>query len=197
MKILELNKIKKLYFGYEEISRALGISLQSARVSATRYVNQGALIKIKRNIYMLKEKWKILEREEKFTLANLVQVPSYISFMTALDYYEITTQIQSDFIESAAVKRTKEARVENTIFTFTKMRNNLYFGFKKEKDFFIATPEKAFLDSLYLRSLGRYNFDIDSLDLSKLKRNEIRNLGKKFPQKTRKILDRNEYFRKA
>jgi predicted transcriptional regulator of viral defense system len=197
MKILKLNKIKKLYFGYEEISRALGITLQSARVSANRYVNQGVLVKIKRNIYILKEQWKVLEREEKFTLANLVQVPSYISLMTALDYYEITTQIQRDFIESVAVKRTKETRVENTIFTFTKIQNNLYFGFNKKKDFFIATPEKAFLDSLYLRSLGRYNFDINSIDFSKLKRNEIRKLGKKFPGKTQKLLAKNEYFRKA
>jgi predicted transcriptional regulator of viral defense system len=197
MKILELSKIKKLYFGYEEISRTLGITPQSARVSATRYVDQGVLVKIKRNIYIRKEKWKVLEREEKFILANLGQVPSYISFMTALDYYEITTQIQRNFIESAAVKRTKETEVENTIFTYSKIKTNLYFGFKKEKDFFIATPEKAFLDAFYLKSLGRYNFDIDSLDLSKLKRNEIRKLGKKFPAKTQKLLVQNEYFRKT
>jgi predicted transcriptional regulator of viral defense system len=197
MKILELSKIKKLYFGYEEISRTLGITPQSARVSATRYVDQGVLVKIKRNIYIRKEKWKVLEREEKFILANLGQVPSYISFMTALDYYEITTQIQRNFIESAAVKRTKETEVENTIFTYSKIKTNLYFGFKKEKDFFIATPEKAFLDAFYLKSLGRYNFDIDSLDLSKLKRNEIRKLGKKFPVKTQKLLVQNEYFRKT
>ena len=78
MKNIELSKINKLYFGYEEISRALGITLQSARVSANRYVNQGLLIRIKRNIYVLKEKWRVLEREEKFTLANIIQVPSFI-----------------------------------------------------------------------------------------------------------------------
>ncbi|MHC4183800.1 MAG: type IV toxin-antitoxin system AbiEi family antitoxin domain-containing protein [Planctomycetota bacterium] len=155
------------------------------------------LVKIKRNIYILKEKWKVLEREEKFTLANLIQVPSYISLMTALDYYEITTQIQRNFIESVAVKRTKETKVENTIFTYSKINTNLYFGFKKEKDFFVATAEKAFLDALYLRSLGRYNFDIDSLDFSKLKRNEIRKIEKKFPVKTQKLLDKNEYIRKT
>jgi hypothetical protein len=186
MKFVELNRINKLYFGYEEISRALGITLQSAMVSANRYVNQGLLVKIKRN-----------NREDKFTLANLVQVPSYISLMTALDYYEITTQLQRDFIESVAVKRTKEREVKNTIFNYTKISTNLYFGFKKEKGFFIATPEKAFLDALYLMSLGRYSFDIDSLDFSKLNGNEIRKSGKRFPAKTRKLLDKNGYFRKT
>jgi predicted transcriptional regulator of viral defense system len=197
MKFVELNRINKLYFGYEEISRALGITLQSAMVSANRYVNQGLLVKIKRNIYVLSEKWKVLDREDKFTLANLVQVPSYISLMTALDYYEITTQLQRDFIESVAVKRTKEREVKNTIFNYTKISTNLYFGFKKEKGFFIATPEKAFLDALYLMSLGRYSFDIDSLDFSKLNGNEIRKSGKRFPAKTRKLLDKNGYFRKT
>jgi predicted transcriptional regulator of viral defense system len=197
MKILELNKINKLYFGYEEISRVLSITLSSARVSASRYVHQGLLVKLKRNIYILKEKWNVLETEEKFTLANLVQVPSYISLMTALDYYEITTQIQRDFIESVAVKRTMEKEVDDTVFNFTKIHAGLYSGFKKDKDFFIATPEKAFLDAFYLMSLGRYNFDIDSIDFGKFNRNEIMTMGKKFPAKTKKLLNKNGYFRKT
>jgi predicted transcriptional regulator of viral defense system len=197
MKFLELNKIKKLYFGYEEISRILSITLPSARVSANRYVHQGLLVKLKRNIYVLKEKWNVLKREDKFALANLVQVPSYISLMTALDYYEITTQMQREFIESVAVKRTKEKEVDTTVFNFTKINANLYFGFKKDKDFFIATPEKAFLDALYLMSLGRYNFDIDSIDFGKLNRNEIMGMVKRFPVKTQKLFDANGYFRKT
>jgi predicted transcriptional regulator of viral defense system len=197
MKFLELNKIKKLYFGYEEISRILSITLPSARVSANRYVHQGLLVKLKRNIYVLKEKWNVLKREDKFALANLVQVPSYISLMTALDYYEITTQMQREFIESVAVKRTKEKEVDTTVFNFTKINANLYFGFKKDKDFFIATPEKAFVDALYLMSLGRYNFDIDSIDFGKLNRNEIMGMVKRFPVKTQKLFDANGYFRKT
>ena len=108
MRLLELSKIQKLYFRHEDIARTLDISDESAKVSASRYVKQGLLVRLKRNLYVLREKWKILEKEEKFILANLMQVPSYISLMTALDYYEITTQMQRDFIESVAVKRTKE-----------------------------------------------------------------------------------------
>jgi predicted transcriptional regulator of viral defense system len=194
MKYQELNKIKKLYFGHEEIARSLGISLKSSRVSANRYVKYGMLVRIKRNIYVLKEKWKILEREDKFILANLAQVPSYISLMTALDYYEISTQMQRDFIESVAVKRTKEIDVENTIFNYAKINTNLYSGFKKENNFFIATPEKAFLDAFYLMSLGRYSFDIASIDFSRLNSREIQKLIKKFPLKTQKSMERNGYF---
>lgn len=194
MKIQELNRIRKLYFGHEEISRVLGISLQSSRVSANRYVKHGLLIRIKRNMYVLAEKWRTLEREEKFILANLLQVPSYISLMTALDYYEISTQMQRDFIESVALKRTKEIEAENSIFTYTKINTNLYKGFKKEEGFFIAVPEKAFLDAFYLMSLGRYSFDIASIDFNKLNRDETFRLIKMFPAKIQKVMDNNGYF---
>ncbi len=194
MKIQELNRIRKLYFGHEEISRVLGISLQSSRVSANRYVKHGLLIRIKRNMYVLSEKWRTLEREEKFILANLLQVPSYISLMTALDYYEISTQMQRDFIESVALKRTKEIEAENSIFTYTKINTNLYKGFKKEEGFFIAVPEKAFLDAFYLMSLGRYSFDIASIDFNKLNRDETFRLIKMFPAKIQKVMDNNGYF---
>jgi predicted transcriptional regulator of viral defense system len=194
MKIQELNRIRKLYFGHEEISRVLGISLQSSRVSANRYVKHGLLIRIKRNMYVLTEKWRTLEREEKFILANLLQVPSYISLMTALDYYEISTQMQRDFIESVALKRTKEIEAENSIFTYTKINTNLYKGFKKEQGFFIAVPEKAFLDAFYLMSLGRYSFDIASIDFNKLNRDETFRLIKMFPAKIQKVMVNNGYF---
>jgi len=197
MKFFELNKINKIYFGHEEISRVLGITLQSARVSANRYVKRGLLVRVKRNIYVLKEKWKTIEKEQKFILANLVQVPSYISLMTALDYYEITTQVQRNFIESVAVKRTKEIEIEGTIFNYTKVNKSFYSGFSREREFFIATPEKAFMDAVYLRSLGRYNFDLASIDSNKLNMDEMVRLANQFPRKTQKMLTDNDYFRKA
>ena len=41
MKLIELRKIEKFYFGYEELARTLGISTASARVTASRYVQKG------------------------------------------------------------------------------------------------------------------------------------------------------------
>ncbi|OEU64200.1 MAG: hypothetical protein BBJ57_00255 [Desulfobacterales bacterium PC51MH44] len=189
MRSFELYEIHKLYFGHEEISRVLGISLESAKLSAHRYTKQGFLVRIKRNIYVLRERWNTLDRIEKYQIANLVQVPSYISLMTAMDYYQITTQLQQDFFESIAVKRTKEIEIERNIFNFSKVKAELYFGFVKKKDFFIAIPEKAFLDAIYLMSLGRYNLDMASIDLSKLKVNELLKVVVKFPAKTKMILN--------
>jgi predicted transcriptional regulator of viral defense system len=189
MRGIELHKIDKLYFGYEEISRVLGISLESAKLSAHRYTKKGFLVRIKRNIYILRKRWDILDRTEKFQLTNLIQVPSYISLMTAMDYYQITTQLQQDFFESIAVKRTKEIEIEKNVFNYSKIKAELYFGFSKEKDFFIAASEKAFLDAIYLMSLGRYNFDLSSIDFSKFNIDKLLKMVAEFPPKTKMILD--------
>jgi predicted transcriptional regulator of viral defense system len=194
MRGFELYKINKMYFGYEEISKILGITLESAKLSAYRYAKQGFLIRIKRNTYMLKEKWNTLDKTGKFQLANLIQVPSYISLMTAMDYYQVTTQLQQDFYESIAVKRTKEIEIERTLYNYSKIKNDLYFGFIKEKGFFIATPEKAFLDAIHLRSIGRYNFDLSSIDVSKFNLKELQKMTAKFPLKTKMTLERYEFF---
>ena len=68
MKSAELKNIKKFYFGYEDISRSLGISAASAKVAASRYVKQGILLRMKKNMYLLKEEWKVAGREDKFLL---------------------------------------------------------------------------------------------------------------------------------
>jgi hypothetical protein len=194
MKPLQLRKIQKLYFGYEDIARALDISLDSARITAHRYVKQGIVIRAKRNIYILKERWMSLDREQKFIIANIYQVPSYISFMTALDYYEITTQMQQEFIESAVIKRTIRTEIEQTVFNYTRISADVYGGFEKKHGFFIAKPEKAFMDSCYLMSLGRYNLDLPSIDFNKLDLKKIKHLAQSFPAKTLEFLNKHEYF---
>ncbi len=197
MKLKELNTIKKLYFGYEEIARVFGISLASAKVTASRYVRQSLLLRVKKNVYVRQEVWNAAGIEEKFLLVNLGQVPSYISLTTALEYYEVTTQVLRDFFESVVIKRTKEINVNGSVFRYTKIAGDLYFGFKKAKDFFIATPEKALLDAFYLMSYGRYSLDISSLDATKLDRGEIKRLSIGFPLKTRKTLKKYGYLKTA
>lgn len=184
MRYQELTKIQKLFFGHEELAKVLGISHSSAKVAASRYVRQGWLVRIKRNVYMLREKWKTASLEELFQIANISQVPSYISLTTALGFYGISTQIQRDFIESIVVQRTKEIQVNSTVFTFTRTSQKLYFGFRRMQYFFIACPEKALLDAIYLLSFGRYSLDHSAIDSSKLDMQQISTLSRKFPVRT-------------
>lgn len=194
MNIIELRKISKFHFGCEDISRTLGIRAASAKVAASRYTKQGILLRFKKNIYVLRDAWDAAQREDKLQLANLGQVPSYISLTTALDYYQITTQMQRDFIESVAVRRSKEINMNGCVFRYIKIAGNLYHTFVKEKDIFIATPEKALLDAFYLMSHGRYSLDLSSLDAAGMDRREIKRLSRELPLRTKNLLKKNGYL---
>jgi len=183
MKYNDLKKIKNLYFAYQDVAKILSIAEDSARVLCTRYVKQKYFIRLKRNFYILKERWDSITSNQRMELANILQVPSYISLMTALSFYEYTTQVQQKFIESISLYRTFTKDIEGTIFNYSKIKKDLYFGFSKKNNIFIAFPEKAFIDSLYLSYLGKYNLDINSLNLEKIDRKSCENILKTYPSK--------------
>ncbi|MBA7497383.1 hypothetical protein ES704_00111 [subsurface metagenome] len=183
MKYNDIKKINKLYFAYQDVAKILSISEDSARVLCTRYVKQKYLIRLKRNFYILKERWDSITPNQRFELANILQVPSYISLMTALSFYEYTTQVQQKFIESISLYRTFTRDIEGVVFNYSKIKNDFYFNFSKKNNIFIASPEKALIDSLYLSYLGKYNLDLSLLNLEKIDRKSCENILKKYPSK--------------
>jgi len=183
MKYNDLKKIKNLYFTYQDVAKILFISEDSARVLCTRYVKQKYLIRLKRNFYILKEKWDNITPNQRLEAANILQVPSYISLMTALSFYEYTTQVQQKFVESISLYRTLTKDIEGFIFNYSKIKKDLYFGFDKKNNIFIASPEKALIDSLYLSYLGKYNLDLSSLNLEKIDRKSCEDILKRYSPK--------------
>lgn len=191
MRYLELKKLKeRLYFTVEDLQELLGIATGSARNLCSRYSQKGLFVRLKNNLYILEEKWSNLTREDFLKISNFLQVPSYISFMTALSLYEVTTQIPRDFFESASLKRSVRFDIRGVAFNFYKLKKKYYFDFIKKDDIFIATKEKAFIDSVYLYSFGKYKIDFSSLDLDKLDKNKITEILKLYPQKTKNIVRR-------
>ncbi len=188
MSIARLGAIKSVFFASADAARALGVSEASARLACHRYFKKGYLVRPKRDVYVLADKWKRLENPELYALANWLQVPSYVSFQTALSYHQATTQVQRDFIESAAVTRTKTLETGNITFRYMKLDRKLYFGFKRAEGFFMAGPEKAFLDALYLMSLARYRLDMSALDLQKFNRRKLKTMSHFFSKPTRELL---------
>ncbi len=188
-----LREIKSLYFSVNEVANILGIQFASARVLCSRYVKKGLLVRIKRNMYLLRERWDYLTPNERLRIANLIQVPSYISLTTALSYYEVTTQVQQGFIESVAIRRSYRRTVLDTEFVYTLIPRGLYYGFLKTNNVFIAKPEKAFLDALYLSSLGRYSLDNSALDMSRLDSEVLAQLSVQYPERVTRLLRRYEY----
>lgn len=181
---------EKLFFTVNDVERIFGITHPSAWVLCSRYVKEGLFIRLKNNFYVLDINWDKLTLKDFFRISNFTQTPSYISFLTALSYYGVTTQVQRHFFESTSSKRSKTINAKNSTFNFYRINKKLYFGFLKEEDFFIATPEKAFADALYFFSLGRYSLDFASLDLSKINKKKLVDIIEVFPAGTQNIYKR-------
>lgn len=167
MKLPILIESDKLLLSTADIASLLSINKNSAEVSASRYVKKGYLERLKRDLFILPQKLKNAKEEELFEIANLLQTPSYISLTTALSYYNLTTQQQKNYIESVALKRTNFFLAGDFQFTYTLIKDELYKGFTKNEKFFIAEPEKALVDSIYLTAIGRYKCDFTAVDFEK------------------------------
>ena len=189
MKATELSKSTKFLLGIDDIAKLLSIGRESAKVTASRYSKKGILIRIKPDIYIERTKFENLKEENLFRLANIIQTPSYISLTTALSYYSITTQQIRNFIESISFKRTKEITLKNITFNFTIVKKEFYYGFELKNNFFIASPEKALADAVYLSSLKRYNCDFSAINFKKTDKKIIGKYLKNTNEKTLALWD--------
>lgn len=185
-----LLRINKSFFTHHDVARALDIKLASAEVQCTRYVKKGLLTRLKRGLYARTEMLAHMRELELFRIANILQVPSYVSLMTALAYYGIVAEAPRGLLESISLKRTRAFDTLTASFHYIKIRPDLYRDFEKKDDFFIALPEKAVLDSLYLASMGRYDFNPSALKLGALDKKTLRAFSAPYPPKARKYVER-------
>jgi predicted transcriptional regulator of viral defense system len=152
-------------------------------------VAQDLLIRLKKDLYIRAEDWDGLDTPGLFRIANRLQVPSYISLTSALSFHEVTTQVQPGYVESIAQKRTVQYEIKGIIFSYAKIQQDLYFGFQKVDGIFIASPEKALLDAMYMQSIGRYSIDMAALDLSKIREADWNRLTAAFPNYVKKKVE--------
>lgn len=172
----KLNTKSGLFLSIDDIAAALSISRESAKVTASRYVKKGKLYRLKKDFYIIPSKINTLKEEELFRIANFLQIPSYISLLSALSFYNISTQQQRNFVESVSLKRKSYIEVKNFTFTYTLIKRSMYEGFESfggRADFFIAKPDKALADIIYLSSMGRYNCDYEAVDFKKINKKNI------------------------
>ncbi len=179
----------KLFFSVEDISKERRISIGSSRVYLSRKIKKGDFLRVKRDFYIKTERFSNMGLEEFFYISNFLQSPSYISLMTALNFYDMTLQVPR-IIENICIYRTKIYTVKDFEFKYYKINRKLFFGYIREGSFFIATKEKAFFDMLYLASFGKYQFSISEINLDRFDKKILINLEKKYPEKTK------QFFRK-
>ena len=116
------------------------------------YVKKGALIRLTRGVFTKDKEYNSKE------LANRIYTPSYVSFETVLREAGMIFQHYETVFVAAPYSR--EIKIGNTSIKFRKLKNEILFnsaGIINQSDYAVATPERAFLDMIYL--FPKYYFD--------------------------------------
>lgn len=105
-----------------------------------------------------------------YLAANRIYSPSYVSFESALSYYQLIPE-RVFSITSATTLPTKAFETPPARFAYRHLRPELFFGYHLVEinghRFKIAESEKVMLDHLYLNSSLKSEGDLESLRLNK------------------------------
>lgn len=137
----------KTVFTLDELSYIWGIVNDQVLWNKVNYLTKvGKLRRLAQGIYGLESR-----NPDPFELGNKFRKPSYISFDTVLAREGIIFQY-SEAIYLAA-QNSLRAKIDNKNYIYRKLKDEILLnpaGIKKEKNYSIASVERAYLDTLYL-----------------------------------------------
>lgn len=156
--IFDISDVKKLFPDEVHVNTAI-----------KRLVDSGSIIKVARGIYMLRGHSFDVEK-----LATKIYYPSYISFESALSKYGIMNQGLYN-LTLATTRHSKKITLMNVECDYSQLKPELFFGFNLAGGTYVAEPEKAVLDMLYLVTHGKrtkstHEWHTEELDRDKLKK---------------------------
>lgn len=141
-----------------------GFYTHSLKVQIRRWCKKEKIIKLRNNLYILKETDRKINPSRLF-ISNELYKPSYISNEYALSFYGIIPERVTD-ITSVTPKKTMIFKNKLGRFIYQHIKQNCFTGFIEQKDeaglsFLISIPEKAVVDFLYLNS-DRFKYDFEN-----------------------------------
>lgn len=150
---LELMRLKNTIFTFKDVTLLWGESdANFVKKKIYRYIKAGKIFPVRRGIYAKDKNY------DKFELATKIYTPAYLSFETVLAKAGITFQFYSQIF--IASYQTREVTVDGQSYSFRKIKDEILTnssGVEIKENYSIASPERAFLDVVYLNK--DYHFD--------------------------------------
>lgn len=161
--LLDIMRSKDTVFTTSSIALLWGkTDVNFVRKKIYRYIKAGKLYSVRKGIYAKAENYS---RDE---LATKIYTPSYISFETALGRAGVTFQYYSQIFVASYLSR--EIKIEGQTYSFKKIKDSILTnqaGVEIKDNYYIASPERAFLDVVYLHK--DYYFDnLSGIDWQKV-----------------------------
>lgn len=119
----------------------------------SRWVASGRLVQLRRGVYALPEAYRS-RPAHPFEVANLLVRPSYVSMEGALAHHGV---IPEAVFATTSVTTARAGEFDTPLgrYTFQHIAPALFWGYAVEAaggaEVFVARPEKALLDLVYLR----------------------------------------------
>lgn len=148
------------------------------RRQISRWVASGRLSRLRRGLYALARP-HAQERPDPLALASRLQRPSYVSLQSALAYHGVIPEAVP-IVTSVTTGRPRRFRTPFGEFVYRHVRPGLFWGYREIElgpglQGYVALPEKALLDLLYLtpgpvrrRFLMELRFSSGQLDPARL-----------------------------
>ena len=151
--ITSILRSTKTVFTFKDIALLWGeAGTNTSRVRVNYYVKNGKIIRLRRGIYAKGKNYNKLE------LATKIITPSYVSFETVLAAAGIIFQYYEKIFVASYL--TRDITCDGQTYSFRKIKSLILtanVGIENKNECSIATPEKAFLDTLYINQ--DYHFD--------------------------------------
>jgi predicted transcriptional regulator of viral defense system len=169
-------------FRYADVQKFSG----NANVFLTRALKSGLIERLTRGVY-INSGIKGMPRLEE--AACFIRTPCYISCEWALNRHGITIQaptVCTVLTLSTAVGEARRLLWQGVGIEFSRIAGKLFTGFTMEDGFSIATPEKALLDTLYLRKGMPVR---DELELDGIDNALLREMSRAYPKRVQSEVD--------
>ncbi|MBU3901845.1 MAG: hypothetical protein KKE04_00560 [Candidatus Thermoplasmatota archaeon] len=127
-------------------------------------------------------------------IAMVLRHPSYISMEYALSFHSVLSQ-STYTITLITTRQPYIYRRGKSVFEYHQITRGLFWGFEKMDDFYMAKPEKALLDLIYIRLVRNREFSphglmslIDDMYLENMNKDRLEKYANIFGGKTLKIV---------
>lgn len=151
--ILDLMRSPQTVFTFKDLVLLWGeTDTNYLKKKINRYVKSGKMNAVRRGIYSKDKNYN------RYELATKIYTPSYISLETVLGSVGITFQLYGQIF--AVSYQNKEIECGGQKYAYKKVKDTILTnqaGIESRDNYSIASPERAFLDIVYLRK--DYHFD--------------------------------------
>jgi predicted transcriptional regulator of viral defense system len=123
------------------------------RIQLSRWVKTGKIYQLRRGLYTIAPPYQ-KTKPHPFLVANHLQKASYVSLQSALAHYGLIPEVVN-ITTSVSTGRPERLETPLGTYEFRHLKRGSFFGYQMVElggqSAFVATPEKALLDLIYLQ----------------------------------------------